>query len=170
MVREPTIVREARQHDVDGIARVHVDAWRETYTGMVPERYFSDAAYRQRQAMWTRYLAMNPRPGGLTVAVEGERIVGFSNAGPARGPDVEKGHTPARPLHLYSIYLLAAEHGKGVGSALLHAAIGHEPAQLWVAAGNDRAIAFYRRHGFMPDGVEVTDPDLERLVELRMVR
>ena len=31
-----TVVREARPSDVRAIARVHVDAWRETYPGMFP--------------------------------------------------------------------------------------------------------------------------------------
>ena len=36
----------------------------------------------------------------------------------------------------------------------MHRAIGDEvPAYLWVIEGNERAVAFYRRHGFELDGV-----------------
>lgn len=170
MMVEHAVVRDAREGDAEGIARVHVDAWRETYAGLVPDRFFGEAAFEQRREMWTRYLAMDPSPGPLAVAIAKDQIIGFANAGSARGPDAEKGHPPARDLHLYAIYVLAAAHGTGVGRALVEATLGEQPAQLWVAADNERAIAFYRRHGFEADGVEVADPDLEQLVEVRMVR
>lgn len=51
---------------------------------------------------------------------------------------------------------------------MLIAAIGEEPAFLWVLDGNQRAIAFYRRHGFELDGVTKMDPVAG--LELRMVR
>ena len=170
MLVEPAVVRDAREGDAEGIARVHVHSWRETYTGVLPDRFLGQAALEQRREMWTRYLTMDPSPGPLAVATIGDEIVGFANAGPARGPDAEKGHPPARDLHLFAIYLLADAHGAGVGRELLTAVLDDHPAQLWVLAGNERAIAFYRRHGFEADGLEFVDPDLEHVVELRMVR
>jgi hypothetical protein len=39
------------------------------------------------------------------------------------------------------------------GAALLDAVVGpHESATLWVADPDPRAQAFYRKHGFVPDG------------------
>lgn len=58
-------------------------------------------------------------------------------------------------------------HGRGVGHALLHEAIGTAPAYLWVLDGNDRAIRFYERQGFRLDGATKTEPVG---VEHRMVR
>lgn len=40
-------VRNAQIGDADGIARVHVDSWRETYAGMLSERLFTEDAFRQ---------------------------------------------------------------------------------------------------------------------------
>jgi len=119
------IVREALPSDAQGIARTHVDSWRETYSGVLDD---------------------------------------------AIGPDAEHGFTPVRPLHMFSIYLLAAAHGTGGGQSLLDAVVGAEPAQLWVLHGNARAISFYKRNGFAFDGVEYTDPADAKMVELRMVR
>lgn len=167
------IVRDARAGDAGGIARVHVDSWRETYAHLVPERFFDETAFERRESMWARYLTMDPRPGPLVVAHESapqQRIIGFANAGPAVGPDAEKGAPPARDLHLFAIYLLAAAHGTGTGRELLEATIGDAPAQLWVLADNPRAISFYRRAGFEVDGVRFVDPEVEGLTELRMVR
>jgi ribosomal protein S18 acetylase RimI-like enzyme len=66
------------------------------------------------------------------------------------------------------LYLLAAAQGSGAGSALLDAVLDEdEPAVLWVADPNPRAQAFYRRHGFRPDGIEKTESGVR---ELRMQR
>ena len=165
-----SLVRDAEVGDADGIAQVHVDAWRETYSGVLADHYFSADVYERRREFWTRYLAMDPRPGRAVVAERDGSVVGFANAGAAHGPDVEKGYPSARPLHLYTIYLLAAEHGRGLGQQLLDGAIGDEPAQLWVMRGNARAIAFYERNGFVADGVEFVEPDDPNLIEVRMVR
>ncbi|HEX4057903.1 MAG TPA: GNAT family N-acetyltransferase [Galbitalea sp.] len=170
MADEETRVRAATLADASGIARVHVNSWRETYAELVPGRFFSESAFGRRKTWWTERLSENPRFGTIFVALRGNAIIGFASAGPAVGSDVEKGHPAVRETHLYTIYLLASEHGAGVGRSLLQNVIGEAPAQLWVAAGNARAIAFYERNGFRADGVEVTDPAIEGLVEIRMVR
>jgi ribosomal protein S18 acetylase RimI-like enzyme len=164
------IVREAVTSDAEGVARAHVDSWRETYSEILDDRFFSEDPFTRRLRFWSRYLSLQPRPGRMSVAFQAERIIGFANAGNAVGPDAEHGFTPARPLHLFSIYLLAAAHGSGAGQALHDAVVGTEPAQLWVLRGNARAIAFYTRNGFAFDGVEYTDPADPNLVELRMLR
>ncbi|HEV7742349.1 MAG TPA: GNAT family N-acetyltransferase, partial [Pseudolysinimonas sp.] len=91
-------VRDAEARDAESVARVHVDAWRETYAGVLAEHYFSADAYERRRRFWTGYLAMDPRPGRAVVAERDGSIVGFANAGQARGADVEKGFPPVRPL------------------------------------------------------------------------
>ena len=48
--------------------------------------------------------------------------------------------------------------------------LGDRPAYLWVAEENPRAIAFYRRNGFTPDGERKIEPEWDNLVEIRMVR
>lgn len=164
------IVREALASDAEGVARTHIDCWRETYFGVLDDRFFSDEAFARRLEFWTRYLSMEPRQGRMAVALRDGNVIGFANAGEAVGPDAEHGFAPARPLHLFSIYLLASAHGTGVGQALLGAVVGDEPAQLWVLRGNARAISFYKRNGFAFDGVEYTDPADPNMVELRMVR
>jgi ribosomal protein S18 acetylase RimI-like enzyme len=57
-----------------------------------------------------------------------------------------------------------------VGQALLDATLGTDPAMLWVAKENPRAIAFYRRNGFRFDGAEQIDPHAPRITDARMVR
>ncbi len=164
------VVREPVAADAEGIARVHVDAWRETYSGQLPEQFFDDDAFAARKQFWSRLLSVEPRPARVAVADLDGEIVGFAMAGDAKGPDAEKGFPAARPLHLFSIYLLARQHGTGAGQALLDVVLKKDPAQLWVAKGNERALAFYTRNGFEPDGVEYSDPRFAGFVEVRLVR
>lgn len=163
-------VRDAEAGDAEGIARVHVDSWRETYSGVMDEMFFTEEVFRRRTSFWERYLARDPRPGRLAVALDGETITGFANAGESAGPDAERGHPAVRPVTLFSIYLMKVVHGVGVGQRLLDAVIGDAPAQLWVLKGNSRAAAFYERNGFRFDGAEYSDPAEAKLIELRMVR
>jgi ribosomal protein S18 acetylase RimI-like enzyme len=164
------IVRDAEVGDAGKLARVHVDAWRETYAGTLDEGHFSADAYARRNRFWSSYLAMDPRPGRTVFAERDGIVVGFANSGAARGPDAEHGFEPARELQLFSIYLLASAQGSGLGQSMLDAVLGDNPAQLWVLRGNDRAIAFYSRNRFVADGTVFTDPEEAGLVELRMVR
>lgn len=163
-------IRDAVVADASNIARVHVDAWRETYSGVLANHHFSEEAYARREQFWTGYLSLTPRPGRTVVAERGGSAVGFANSGEARGPDAEHGFPPARSLHLFSIYLLAGAHGSGLGQSMLDAVLGDDPAQLWVLRGNHRAIAFYARNGFRADGMEFIEPSEPNLVEQRLVR
>ncbi|HRE35136.1 MAG TPA: GNAT family N-acetyltransferase, partial [Sphingopyxis terrae] len=53
-------------------------------------------------------------------------------------------------------YSLSRFHGSGLGAALmrcaLHAAAGHRRLLLGVYARNERALAFYRKQGFVDVG------------------
>lgn len=163
-------VRDAVASDAENIARVHVDAWRQTYSGVLADRHFSEEVFSRRKQFWTGYLSLEPRPGRMVVAESGGATVGFARAGEARGPDAEHGFPPVRSLQLFSIYLLAAAHGSGLGQSMLDAVLGDDPAQLWVLRGNHRATAFYERNGFTADGIVFADASEASLVELRMVR
>jgi ribosomal protein S18 acetylase RimI-like enzyme len=61
-------------------------------------------------------------------------------------------------LHLIGMWVRGAVRGRGVAAGLVDGfltwAKGRQPAGvvLWVADGNDRAQAFYRRYGFGPTG------------------
>jgi ribosomal protein S18 acetylase RimI-like enzyme len=60
--------------------------------------------------------------------------------------------------HVISVWVVPAARGTGLADRLIEAVIGHMRAQgaqqasLWVTDGNDRARAFYRRHGFRATG------------------
>lgn len=152
--------------DADGVAAVHVQGWREAYGELLPEKFYDDAVLAARRQLWTRIL------GGSDAVLAQNRVamdatgkvIGIATVSPTR--DVE----PARAESLAALYITADWYGRGVGEALLTEVLGDRPAQLWVARENPRARAFYRKHGFVEDGTETTDADLEGFAEVRMVR
>ena len=152
-------VRVPDPSEATEIADVHVQTWREAYSHLLPEGFFDDEYVRGRHRMWTGRR--------IRVADEDGRIIGLAVAGPSAPAGEE---VPPRERQLYMLYVVAAAHGRGVGQALLDAVVGDEPAVLWVAKDNPRAIAFYRRNGFAFDGLEQTYPGVPTLVDARMVR
>lgn len=61
-----------------------------------------------------------------------------------------------RPGWIAHLYVDPADHGKGIGSALMgKAKEGQSSVRLWVFQRNLPAIAFYQRHGFQL--IEQTD-------------
>jgi GNAT superfamily N-acetyltransferase len=106
------------------------------------------------------------------VADDDGMIVGFVSFGPSRDDDA-----PAHIAELYSIYLLPARWRAGVGTLLHDAALQQlagqfDAATLWVLRGNDRAMSFYQRHEWAPDGQAKAElrPGGMRLDEVRLRR
>ena len=160
----PVRVRPARVEDAAEMARVNVRSWRETYRGLMADHVLDDPGFpAARERFWTAVLSDERyRANRVAVAERDGEVIGIAMAGPA-----EQSESPVG-THLYVLYVVAAEHGTGAGAALLEFVIGpHESVALWVADPNPRAQAFYRKHGFVPDGVTQVDDGVR---EIRMVR
>lgn len=131
------IIREATVNDAGGIARVHVDTWRTTYRGIVPDDYLGGLSYAQRQATWERGLGQQERGQCVYVAEDGSgQILGFANGGPERSGD------PVYDGELYAIYILQPWQGHGIGRQLAMRVVqwlidhGYVSMLVWVLARN----------------------------------
>ncbi|WP_311213583.1 MULTISPECIES: GNAT family N-acetyltransferase [unclassified Arthrobacter] len=156
-------VRRAEPADAPGMARVHVDTWRETYRGVMSDSELDDPGLLEwREKFWTAALT-DPRyeKNNVAVALHDDRLIGIAMSGPSSD-------LPEEPQELYVLYAYASFHGSGVGAALLNAVIRPSaPAVLWVADPNPRAQAFYRKNGFIADGAVKVEDGVK---DLRMVR
>lgn len=145
------------------MAGVHVETWRETYRGLMNDAVLDDPALLDwREKFWETALT-HPRFEKNTVAVAAHEgtMIGIAMSGPS--PD-----GPHEPTQLYVLYVYAAFHGSGVGTALLESVIEPTaPAALWVADPNPRAQAFYRKNGFVPDGSVKIEDDIREIHMLR---
>lgn len=160
----PVTVRPARVEDAAAMARMHVRSWQETYRGVMPDSVLDDPGLVDaRERFWTAALVDERYSANrIAVAERGGAVIGVAMAGPPENPE------PGWSQHLYVLYVLAAHHGSGAGAALLEAVVGSlESAALWVADPNPRAQAFYRKHGFFPDGTMQVEDGVR---EIRMVR
>jgi GNAT superfamily N-acetyltransferase len=157
-------VRAAVLDDAAGIARVHLQAWRESYVHLLPAETLAGLQQGPREERW-RAIITAAETSDIRVACAGTDIIGWASAGAGRDDD------GPRPRELWGIYVLASHYGSGAGQMLLDAAVGDAGAYLWIAEGNPRAFAFYHRNGFVPDGATGTHELAGTPVRiLRMVR
>lgn len=162
-------LRKPLPADAQELARLHVECWKETYTQLLPDGFFDPAHSEQRLRMWDRVLE-DPNPLFRISVAENEdgKLVGFAfSASPMGNTD---GIPENVSRQLYNLYVLEDFHGDGTGQALLDAVLGDEPAVLWVAPQNPRAIRFYERNGFAFDGVSEDDPAAPKITDARMIR
>ena len=156
-----TVVRRAELHDASAIARVHLASHLEAYSHAIDRSLLEGFTLEIREGVWTR--SLEHEGSDVWVAERDGDLVGFASSGPSRDDP------PVRPLELWSLYLLQAEHGSGAGQLLLDAAVADRPASLWVLAQNPRARRFYERNRFALDGAEKLDGRWD-VLDLRMVR
>ena len=158
------VVRDARPPDADEIGRVHIQVWREAYAGLMPAEYLAALDPQASAARWAQVLSQ-PAEGVrrlVGVSPAGE-VMAIAAAGPSRDDDAPT------PWELWAINVLAAHHGTGIADLLMGHLVGTGPASLWVLRGNERAMRFYARHGFHPDGA-VKSHEATATTEDRWVR
>lgn len=143
-------IRTAHVSDAAAIAKVHVESWRTTYKGIVPDDFLARLSYEKRQLLWHQTLTEPERPSFVYVAEDdGGTVIGFVSGGPERS-----GH-PVYTGELYAIYLLASHQRQGIGRQLLSTLVsrllqdGMTALLLWVLADNP-SRRFYERLGGLP--------------------
>ena len=146
-------IRPARLEDAEAIAKVHVDTWRTTYAGIVPDEFLAQLSQERSARMWRRALQDEERQGCLFVAEEAQAgVIGFVSGGPLR--EEVPGH-PVYEGEIYAIYVLAAHRGKGAGSRLMERAFrwlaehGLASVVVWVLKENP-SRGFYQALGGVP--------------------
>jgi len=104
------------------------------------------------------------------VAEEGGELAGFAISGPMRDvPEPGVGE-------VQSFFVAAGRWRRGTGRALMAAALaalterGYAQATVWSFADNERANAFYERHGFDRDGAERREEAWAGILEVRLRR
>lgn len=141
------LIRRAEPKDARDLARVHVDAWRTTYAGIVPAEYLDSLSYERRESIWTSILA-DPDSTSISFAAEepAGSIVGFGSGGPEREND------PVFRGELYAIYIRDTFQGRGIGRSLVSSVAehlvrsGYRSMLVWVLAENPHR-RFYERLG-----------------------
>lgn len=115
--RPEVIFREATVDDIPQVAKVHVESWRRSFPGVVPQEFLDsmsaekrEEAFRERfsDAAYKMLVAEDPVNG----------IVGFADFGTPRLEGVGNFET-----QIYAFYFLKEFQGKGLGGALFRRCI-----------------------------------------------
>ena len=140
-------IRRARVGDARGVARVHVDSWRTTYAGIIPDRVIVGMSVDDKAASWRQIIAGQARRDAVMVAsASGAGVVGYASVGPAQSLS---GRFAGE---VYTLYVLTDWQNRGIGRALLKgsfaflAGAGMRSALVWVLADNP-ARFFYQAVG-----------------------
>ncbi|TKV27419.1 GNAT family N-acetyltransferase [Arthrobacter sp. NamB2] len=164
-------VRPAVDHDAPRLAEIHIAAWRATYRGIMSDERLDGMSVERAASNWRQNIA-DPAKGIEHLLVAHDDLpVGFAILGPA--PDDYAADTG----QLHALNLHPDWWAQGLGSRLFTAfeqrlaALGYAWAFLWVAKGNERAISFYTKHGWLDDGGILEDAQFDPpIIELRHSR
>jgi ribosomal protein S18 acetylase RimI-like enzyme len=150
-------IRTARPEDAKALALVAEATFRAAFGAMnAPgdmDRHCRDSFGERIQA------AEIADPGRETLVVEHDRrLIGYAQLRWGEPPACIRAH---RPAEIQRIYVVEGWHGLGVAQALMAACLdairrrGSDAAWLGVWEHNPRAIAFYRKFGFVEAGEHV---------------
>ena len=140
------MIRPATVDDAPGIARVHVESWRTTYRGLMPDAVLDSLSVEQRADFWRQVIERAKKQSVLVAADGRGDIVGFVNGG------LERERDPVYTAELYALYLFKEQQGHGYGAALFRAMVAKSLEQnntamlLWVLSTNP-SHGFYKKMG-----------------------
>ncbi len=153
------IKRPETDDEIRGKAFVHWKSWHEAYPTIIRREYLDSHTLERCEKLAFRW------GGNILIAKDGNRVVGFVGYG-------DRGDEAPDTGEIFALYVLAEYYGKGAAQQLMNA--GLEQLQdypkiiLWVLKDNKRAIRFYQKCGFTPDGAELFSPNIGA-AEIRMV-
>jgi len=148
----PAIIRVevAGERDLRRIAAIHVDSWQDAFRGIVPDAVLTGHSVERSLELWRgnfdRY------PGNLTIARQGDSVVGFCCAGPA----VNQAKNAPFEFQIYALHTSPALRRRGIGAALLRQALarcragGMTRAIVWTLDQLVLSRRFYEREGGQP--------------------
>lgn len=142
------LIRRARPEDAAAIARVHVESWRSTYAGLLPEKMLLKLSNAQHESRWWRHVLGRFRRSHFVYVADDakEGVIGFASGGAARDRELDYDG------EVYALYLLDEFHGAGIGRSLvqrLSARLLREcgpSVVVWVLSANPSRY-FYERIG-----------------------
>ena len=163
----PFVVRPCRLGDVTGISGVLKASWHAAHDHILGQRQSSIAGQRLYSrlnlAIFIAQSILWPRASTILVATRDGDAVGYAMA-----------QRDAAEIVLYTLYVHPDWQGRGIGSALLDAAIAaHTDAaaiRLEVLKDNAAAIAWYKTRGFAIYGETGNATGLANVAALYMDR
>jgi len=149
----PVATRWSAAGDCPGLARVHGDAWRYAYAGIIPGLTLERMIARRGPAWWSRMHGRGFR--ALVVDCDGT-LAGYATLGRSRAP--AWGQPGAVSGEIYELYIRPEYQGCGLGRRLFAearrtlASHGLTRLTVWALTENEIACRFYRAMGGIEAG------------------
>lgn len=137
-------IRQGIFSDAQGIAHVHVAAWRATYRGIVPQSFLDSLDVSSWAEAWKDWLIQGK--SHVYVAENDGEPCGFVSGGALREP------IEGFDAEVYAIYLLPSCQGRGTGKLLMQRLAetlrinGFSRVAVWVLIENP-SCGFYEHLG-----------------------
>jgi ribosomal protein S18 acetylase RimI-like enzyme len=147
-------LRPADDDDLAAVGALHYHSRVSAYREILSPEALNYGSPEAMGEWWIERYRWERDTHRMTVAVDGDKIVGFTYVGPSGDENVAE---------LYAIHVDPAHVGAGAGRDLMidamktMARLG-DRAVLWVLDGNTRAQEFYAKGGWERDGVTRAAP------------
>lgn len=134
-------IRLAASHDIQSIAKLHVDNWKNIYKGVLPSDYLNSLTYDVAEQDWIKYISQEDAYIYIATSKE-DTVSGFAACKMDR-------ETPGSGK-LYSIHVNENYRGQGIGKQLISTVANHflsrhiNSMTLWVVETNEQAISIYK--------------------------
>lgn len=152
MSQDDQQIRRATVADAARIAQMHVESWRETYSGIVPEEILAALSVPRRTLAWESILRdpASNEDSAVYLKEVGCTVAGFGACSEQRDSDLK---VRGFDGEIGAIYVLRCFQKQGIGRSLMkELAIdlserGSRGIALWVLSENARARRFYEKCG-----------------------
>ena len=140
------IVRKARPSDAEAVARIYIDAWRDTYPLVLPAKLLLNMSLSVQTLRWRNAICMAAREAVYVAEDKSGALLGMTSMGRSRDPAL------GYDAEIYTLYVDPMMTGMGAGRALLQGAFealverGHMRCVIWAHARNP-ARYFYEAMG-----------------------
>ncbi len=155
-VQDTVALREGTAADAPTLALIGAATFLEAFAGIVPgDAILAHCAKNHNAAAYISYFGQPETRAWLAEVSPGAAPIGYAML---TAPDFPAGLAQPGDLELRRIYLFSRFHGGGTGQKMIGVAIEGARRQnakrllLGVHPGNRRALAFYRRNGFVQIG------------------
>lgn len=151
MAARECVIRKARPDDLESLAALGRLTFATAYTAIVPP---DDLNGYLEEKFAPELLSSEMRDPKIVylVAAQGDRLAGYIKLSPTPPPEpIPK----QRVIEVVRLYVELTSTGSGIGSLLLRAAwreaVGRGYSRWWLRVwkGNQAAVRFYKRFGFL---------------------
>ena len=156
-------IREANYQDIPRLAKIHVRAWQEAYSDILPPDYLASLSIEKAEARWAHWLK-NPVVGQIHLVAEkeGSGVIGFASGGP------ETTRSQRNWGELSAIYVQSRYQKQGFGTALFRSVMkslaqqGFKGMISWMLAENPARAFFQKLGGIRKGSKEEIIGDMEK--------